>query len=73
MDNTPNYNKNSYPGFDTMNQYIGVETPLDNMFHEKDKISDNPMDKNWGGVGYSQEMVDSGKYDMDARKQSGLF
>ena len=56
-----------------MNQYIGVETPLDNMFHEKDKISDNPMDKNWGGVGYSQEMVDSGKYDMDARKQSGLF
>jgi len=64
-DNTPNYNKNSYPGFDAMNQYIGVETPLDKMYHEKDKISDNPMDKNWGGVEYSQKQVDSGKYDMD--------
>ena len=56
-----------------MNQYIGVETPLDKMYHEKDKISDNPMDKNWGGVEYSQKQVDSGKYDMDTRKKIELF
>ena len=65
--NDPPYNKNSYPGFDQQNQYIGLEVPLDKMFHEQEKkvISDNPMDKNWGGVEYTEEMVRSGKYKMD--------
>ena len=27
----PPYNTNSYPGFDPENQYVGEETPLDNM------------------------------------------
>jgi len=26
------------------------------------KISDNPMDSNWAGITYTQQMVDSGKY-----------
>jgi hypothetical protein len=61
------YNKNSYPGFDAHNQYEGLITPLDKMFHEKEKmkLSDNPMDNNWGGVEYTKEVVDSGVYDED--------
>jgi len=35
---------------------------LDAMYHSPEKISDNPMDPNWGGVQYSREVVDSGKY-----------
>ena len=27
------------------------------------KISDNPMDSNWAGTTYTQQMVDSGKYE----------
>jgi hypothetical protein len=53
---------NSIPGFDPMNQYIGVNTPLDDMFHSKDKISDNPMDTNWGGPSFSVKSVKSGKH-----------
>ena len=65
--NDPPYNKNSYPGFDPDNQYIGLEVPIDKMFHEQEQNvkSDNPMDKNWGGVEYSDEVVESGKYKGD--------
>ena len=65
--NDPPYNKNSYPGFDQQNQYIGLEVPLDKMFHQQEKNvkSDNPMDKNWGGVKYSERSVKSGKYKDD--------
>lgn len=65
--NDPPYNKNMYPGFDGQNQYIGLEVPLDKMFHEQEKQvkSDNPMDKNWGGVEYSEESVETGKYKDD--------
>jgi len=62
--NDPPYNKNSYPGFDPQNQYVGLEVPIDKLFHQQEKYvkSDNPMDRNWGGVEYSQESVESGKY-----------
>lgn len=65
--NDPPYNKNSYPGFDPDNQYIGLEVPIDKLFHEQEKNvkSDNPMDKNWGGVEYTQQVIDSGKYEED--------
>lgn len=65
--NDPPYNKNSYPGFDPDNQYIGLEVPIDKLFHEQEANvkSDNPMDKNWGGVEYSEESVESGKYKDD--------
>jgi hypothetical protein len=60
------YNVNSYPGFDHDNQYIGLDTPLDKMFHDnKDSSSPNPMDVNWGGQEYTQKMVDDGKYADD--------
>lgn len=63
------FNKNSYPSFDAENQYIGVETPLDKMFHdntgEGKLISPNPMDTNWGGQKYTQYLVDTGYYSGD--------
>ena len=58
------FNANQYPGFDSHGTYIGVYTTIDQMHDstEKNKLSDNPMDPNWGGITYSQAAVDSGKY-----------
>lgn len=57
------YNINSYPAADHNNQYIGLDTPLDKMFHEsKNSISPNPMDTNWGGAKYTDALVKSGYY-----------
>jgi len=62
----PTFNTNLYPGFDPHNQYIGLDTPLDKMFHsDKDGLSDNPMDVNWGGVAYTKASVKSGAYKED--------
>jgi len=58
------YNTNNYPGFDPTSQYVGVYTNLD-IIHDKtqkNEISDNPMDPNWAGTTYTQQMIDSGKY-----------
>lgn len=59
------YNTNLYSGFDPYGLYVGRITNVDQIGFstEKDKISDNPMDTNWGGVLYTQKAVDSGKYD----------
>ena len=59
------YNWNSFPSFDPENQYIGMETPLDKMFHEGTAVSPNPMDPNWGGQAYTQSLVDKGYYAED--------
>ena len=58
------FNRNDYAGFDSQNQYIGLETPLDKMFNEQEKNlnSDNPMDRNWGGVKYSKDQIKAGKH-----------
>ena len=57
------HNKGSIPGFDPMNQYIGVETPLDDMFHKDPSVkSDNPMDTNWGGAKFSRKSVKDGNH-----------
>ena len=65
--NDPPYNKDSFPAYDPMNLYQGEYTPLDKMYHsqEKNKVSDNPMDVNWGGTKYTEEQVASGKYSGD--------
>ena len=60
--NDPPYNENTYPGFDPDNQYIGITTPLDKMYHSKKPISGNPMDDNWGGKKYTKSLIDSGYY-----------
>tara|TARA_Y100001970_G_scaffold288564_1_gene416238 strand:- start:7244 stop:7849 length:606 start_codon:yes stop_codon:yes gene_type:complete len=62
--NDPPYNKNSFPAYDPMNLYQGEFTPLDKMYHEpKNKKSGNAMDPNWGGISYTNELVNSGYYE----------
>jgi hypothetical protein len=60
-----NYNTNQYAGFDPYGLYVGKITNVDEIgiSTEKNTISDNPMDPNWGGVMHTQSAVDSGKYD----------
>jgi len=59
------YNVNNYPGFDPLGLQVGVYTQLDAVHDstEKAKTSDNPMDTNWGGVEFTQDAVESGKYE----------
>jgi cytoskeletal protein RodZ len=59
------YNTNMYAGFDPTSQYVGVYTNLDQIHQSTSfsELSENPMDANWGGVLYTKEAVDSGKYD----------
>jgi hypothetical protein len=63
VDNPP-FNANNYPGFDPYGLQIGEFTVLDAVHYSTaaNNLSDNPMDPNWGGVQYSQSVVDSGKY-----------
>lgn len=64
-DDSP-YNKNSFPGFDGQDQYVGLNTPLDQMYNDtSSKVSPNPMDANWGGETYTQNLVDQGYYAED--------
>tara|TARA_B100001093_G_C26699881_1_gene958574 strand:+ start:444 stop:1136 length:693 start_codon:yes stop_codon:yes gene_type:complete len=66
----PPYNNNQYPGFDPENMYVGVDVPLDKIYHqsESNNVSDNAMDTNWGGVNHSNRVVDSGYYEANTRK-----
>lgn len=59
------YNQNNYAGFDPYGLYVGRITTVDKIGQstEDPRVSDNPMDPNWGGVLYTQKSVDSGKYD----------
>lgn len=59
------WNSNQYAGFDPTGQYIGRYTTLDAVHDSTFKgksLSENPMDGNWGGVIYTKQAVDSGKY-----------
>ena len=58
------YNKNGYPAFDQTSYYVGTTTPLDMIRSSEVNMlySDNAMDPNWGGAGYTQALVDSGYY-----------
>ena len=58
------YNKNSYPAHDQTSYYIGTTTPLDQMNIKQNaaKVSPNPMDDNWGGTAYTQNLIDTGYY-----------
>lgn len=59
------YNSNLFAGFDPHGQDIGVFNELDaiHLSTGNAKVSDNPMDTNWGGVEHTQNAVESGKYD----------
>ena len=59
LDNTKEFNKNSYQGIDLQNQDIGLDNPIDKMFYSTDTKSVNPMDPNWGGKQYTEKAVDN--------------
>jgi hypothetical protein len=62
------HDKGSMPAFDPHNQYVGLNTPLDHMFHMEERtqgLSDNPMDVNFGGAQYAKDVVASGAYKED--------
>jgi hypothetical protein len=65
--NDPPYNQGSYPAYDETSYYIGTTTPLDAMdiAAESAKISPDPMNPNWGGAEYTQNLVDKGYYKDD--------
>lgn len=58
------YNQNGYPSFDQSSYYVGSITPLDQIKNSDHNMlySDNPMDPNWGGPEYTQDLVESGYY-----------
>ncbi len=56
--NDPPFNKNSFPAYDPNNQYIGLSTPLDKIFHENKNCSVNPHDPNWCGAEYTQKNME---------------
>ena len=62
--NDPSYNINSYPSHDQTSYYVGTTTPLDKLNQQKENLlySDDPMDPNWGGIEYTQNLVDQGYY-----------
>lgn len=72
------YNENLYYGFDPYGLQIGKYNTLDQIHDSTsaNTVSDNPMDDNWGGVLYTKQAVDSGKYkenEVVPPGQSGLF
>lgn len=73
-DNPP-YNQNNYPGIDPQGLHIGQYTDLDAIHDSTSSktISDNPMDANWAGVIYTQQMIDSGKYAENEISKPTLF
>ena len=58
----------NYTGFDSHSRYD--TPPLDKLFNETNNIvSPNPMDDNWGGIQYTQHLIDSGYYaDNEVKK-----
>jgi hypothetical protein len=60
----PPYNQGNYPGFDPMGLSQGQYTVIDKVHDSTDAnpISPNPADTNWGGVQYTQKLIDSGVY-----------
>lgn len=61
----PPYNQDQYAGFDAHGQHVGQYTTIDAVHDStsKNKLSDNPMDTNWGGVEHSKDVILSGKYE----------
>tara|TARA_B110000967_G_scaffold205667_1_gene250700 strand:- start:3693 stop:4412 length:720 start_codon:yes stop_codon:yes gene_type:complete len=71
----PPYNKDQTAGFDSHGQNVGEYTNIDAIHDSTSarKISDNPMDKNWAGTTYTQQMVESGKYVGNEIKKPVFF
>lgn len=61
--------------FDSYGQFNGVYTNLDAIHDQtaSQQMSDNAMDPNWGGVDYTYQVVNSGKYDDYVVTRPRLF
>jgi hypothetical protein len=62
-DNNEVFNTNMFNGFDSQNQDIGSDTPLDKIFHQPGNKSVNPMDPHWGGKNYTLNAVNRGDFE----------
>jgi len=62
-DNNNVFNSNMFNGFDSQNQDIGLDTPLDKIFHQPGNISVNPMDPHWGGKNYTLNAINNGEFE----------
>ena len=62
-DNNDVFNSNMFHGFDAQNQNIGLDTPLDKIFHQPGNKSVNPMDPHWGGKNYTLDAVNRGDFE----------
>jgi len=62
-DNNRVFNTNMFNGFDSQNQDIGLDTPLDKIFHQPGNKSVNPMDPHWGGKNYTLDAVNRGDFE----------
>ena len=62
-DNDRMFNTNMFNGFDSLNQDIGLDTPLDKIFHQPGNKSVNPMDPHWGGKNYTLDAVNRGDFE----------
>jgi hypothetical protein len=60
--NSP-YNKNMYPSFDPLNQYIGSITPLDTKNASYSR--DSAMDDDWEGSSHTEKSIERGDYKDD--------
>jgi hypothetical protein len=60
----PPYNQNSYPAFDQTSYYVGTTTPLDKITNQDEYMlySPSPMDPNWGGPDFAQDLIDKDYY-----------
>ncbi len=78
QDNPP-WNTGGYNEFDPYGQHVGQYTTVDAIHDATYKgkpLSENPMDDNWGGVLYTKDAVDAGKYkenEVVPPSQSGPF
>ena len=66
LNSTPNssikFNDGMYSSYDQYNQNVGLDTPLDKIFNEKNNTSANPMDTHWGGKNYTKTRINAGDY-----------
>ena len=69
------YNSNQYPGIDPYGLQIGMYNELDEIHDSTslNKVSDNPMDANWGGADFTRSKVESGKYDDNIVEKPTYF
>jgi len=65
-ENTP-YNQGQYAGFDPQGQFVGRYTTLDKIHDSTQQLfpngSPNPMDDNWGGVLFTENVLNTGYYE----------